>query len=356
MSTQTQTQIKNPSRPKPTFTAVPTGLLQRKCACGGSPGVDGECEECREKRLSLQRRAANQAEPATVPPIVHEVLHTPGQPLDAATRAFMEPRFGYDFSQVRVHTDAKAAESARAVNALAYTVGRDVVFGIGQYEPGTMEGKRLLAHELTHTIQQSSHGSTKVDQNIQVGRSNDEYERTAEHLAQQRLRMEEMKSSGNNEALSLSSSMAPTTAVAKTGFLLQRVCRDHRDEPFYRDAPNYCKDTGFSGSLHPGQRCYREVPRRSSYFECPPGDQVCFDQNGGCHDSYDRVSTVERKNDDGTCNLHGLCFLGHAVADIIPGLLEESGRRQLECIQSCQDLPWYAQGFCMQSCTGGGPM
>ncbi len=154
MSTQTQTQIKAPSRPKPTFTAVPTGLLQRKCACGGSPGVDGECEECREQHLSLQRRATNQAEPATVPPTVHDVLRAPGQPLDAATRAFMEPRFGHDFSQVRVHTDARAAESARAVNAQAYTVGRDVVFGTGQYGPGTLEGKRLLAHELTHVLQQ----------------------------------------------------------------------------------------------------------------------------------------------------------------------------------------------------------
>ena len=66
----------------------------------------------------------------------------------------MEPRFGHDFSQVRVHTDARAAESARAVNALAYTVGRDVVFGTGQYMPGTMEGKRLMAHELTHVVQQ----------------------------------------------------------------------------------------------------------------------------------------------------------------------------------------------------------
>jgi len=66
----------------------------------------------------------------------------------------MEPRFGHDFSQVRVHTNAKVAESARAVNALAYTVGRDVVFGVGQYAPTTSAGQRLLAHELTHVVQQ----------------------------------------------------------------------------------------------------------------------------------------------------------------------------------------------------------
>jgi hypothetical protein len=91
-----------------------------------------------------------------VPPIVHEVLRSSGQPLDAATRSFMEVRFGYDFSQVRVHTDAQAAESARAVNALAYTVGEDVVFGPDGFRPDTSAGQKLLAHELTHVLQQNS--------------------------------------------------------------------------------------------------------------------------------------------------------------------------------------------------------
>lgn len=87
--------------------------------------------------------------------IVHNVLRSPGYPLDSGTRAFMEPRFGYDFGQVRIHTDAKAAESARAVDSLAYTVGRHIVFGAGQYQPGSPEGSRLLGHELAHTIQQA---------------------------------------------------------------------------------------------------------------------------------------------------------------------------------------------------------
>ncbi len=90
-----------------------------------------------------------------VPSIVHEVLRSPGQPLDAASRAFFEPRFGHDFSSVRIHTDAPAVESARAVNALAYTVGREVVFGAGQFAPRTDTGQRLLTHELAHVIQQN---------------------------------------------------------------------------------------------------------------------------------------------------------------------------------------------------------
>ena len=79
-----------------------------------------------------------------------------GQPLSETEREFFEPRFGYDFSQVRLHTDSQTAETARVVNAQAYTVGWDVVFGAGQYNPGTKAGQQLLAHELAHTIQQVS--------------------------------------------------------------------------------------------------------------------------------------------------------------------------------------------------------
>ncbi|HEX9868662.1 MAG TPA: DUF4157 domain-containing protein, partial [Candidatus Tectomicrobia bacterium] len=143
---------------KPTTSAWPgvNGILQRKCACGQHTVAGGECESCRQK--CLQRAPLSQQGRGVggegVPPIVHNVLGSPGQPLDPATRAFMEPRFGHDFSHVRVHTDVEAAESARTVNALAYTVGRDVVFGLGQYAPGTVGGQRLLAHELTHVVQQ----------------------------------------------------------------------------------------------------------------------------------------------------------------------------------------------------------
>lgn len=90
------------------------------------------------------------------PSIVGQVLRAPGQPLDSQTRSLMESRLGHDFSGVRVHTNDRAAESARAVNAAAYTVGRDMVFGASQYAPSTDAGRRLLAHELTHVVQQGS--------------------------------------------------------------------------------------------------------------------------------------------------------------------------------------------------------
>jgi outer membrane protein OmpA-like peptidoglycan-associated protein len=187
-------------------------LLQHKCACGQhTTDQHGQCTECKKKGQLLQRRAVNQNGPEVAPPIVHEVLRSPGRPLDPAARAYMEPRFGHDFSQVksrsvipqmmqtyltvgsvnsqfeqeadqmastimrassndnhtipathpvvdfsqvRVHTGPKAAQSARAVNALAYTVGQDIVFGAGQFAPETATGKQLLAHELSHVMQQ----------------------------------------------------------------------------------------------------------------------------------------------------------------------------------------------------------
>ena len=85
---------------------------------------------------------------------MHDVLRSPGQPLDAGVRAFMEPRFGRDLGDVRVHTDAKAAKSASAIAATAYTVGRDIVFGAGEYGPHNRDGRILLAHELVHVGQQ----------------------------------------------------------------------------------------------------------------------------------------------------------------------------------------------------------
>ncbi len=95
---------------------------------------------------------------ADLPPIVARVLASSGEPLDPAVRAFMEPRFGHDFSRVRVHQDDQAAESARAIQAAAYTIGQDLVFGAGEYQKGTSDGRKLLAHELTHVVQQSRGG------------------------------------------------------------------------------------------------------------------------------------------------------------------------------------------------------
>jgi hypothetical protein len=183
-------------------------LMQGKCACGHPTGSAAECEECRKKEL--QRKDAGASASAIAPPIVHEVLASAGQPLESSARDGMERNFAYDFGRVsvhpagqpatggqlrvappngpaeqqadrvagqtqdagsspspasarsphrdfggvRVHTDALADESAKAVNAVAYTVGNHIVFRAQQYQPGTLEGRRLLAHEVAHVVQQ----------------------------------------------------------------------------------------------------------------------------------------------------------------------------------------------------------
>jgi hypothetical protein len=110
------------------------------------------------------------------------VLRSPGESLDTETRAFMEPRFGHDFSHVRVHADTKAAKSAHAVNAMAYTVGRNLVFGAGQYRPGTNAGRQLLAHELTHVAQQRAI-SDPAPRELAIGPAHDIHEHEADVVA-----------------------------------------------------------------------------------------------------------------------------------------------------------------------------
>ena len=153
-------------------------VLQRACACGThTPG--GPCGACHDRgESSRPGTAAVQA----APPIVDTVLGSPGQPLGAATRAFMEPRFGHDFSGIRVHTDARASDSARAVGARAYTVGRDIVFASGQYSPASDAGLRLLAHELTHSLQQGP-ASPHVAGKLEVTGPADASEREADAVA-----------------------------------------------------------------------------------------------------------------------------------------------------------------------------
>jgi hypothetical protein len=152
-------------------------LVQRKACAWGRPIVAG-----RNQRLALRRRAVNASGPETAPPMVHEVLRSSGQPLDAETRFFMERRFGHDFSGVRVHTDAKAAESARALNAQAYTVGDNIVFGAKQYASGTIEGRSLLAHELSHVVQQQV-DTTAPQANLDISPPSGASEREADHMA-----------------------------------------------------------------------------------------------------------------------------------------------------------------------------
>lgn len=237
MSSKTQTSVN--ATAKSSLNADKSGLLQRKCDCGNSAGLTGECATCQKEKLTLQQKqTASQEDVSEVPPISHEVLSlprvpviqakltigasddpleeeadriadqvmaapaysavsvappriqrftgqttgksdmaapasvdrvlsSPGSPLEPGLQQDMEQRFGRDFSGVRVHSDTAAAQSAREVNAHAYTVRNNIVFGADRFAPGTREGRRLIAHELTHVVQQL--GLTK----IRVGQSSE---------------------------------------------------------------------------------------------------------------------------------------------------------------------------------------
>jgi hypothetical protein len=197
MTRQAVTQTK--SQTPTTSPLSKGGILQRKCAdCGNHTVAGGECESCGKKKIGLQRkltigasndpleleadRVADQvmAAPASstishsspriqrftgqasgqadmeAPASVESVLSSPGRPLDPELQQDMGQRFGHDFSQVRVHTGGEAERSAKDVNANAYTVGHRIVFGNGRFAPETYQGRRLVAHELTHVVQQSS--------------------------------------------------------------------------------------------------------------------------------------------------------------------------------------------------------
>jgi hypothetical protein len=245
---QTNEQARMVFAPRPSLPPARSGLLQRKCSCGGTPGPSGECAECRRERLTLQRRPFDRANReagtlqigspsdslereadrvadevtrpwgsmdlqvrrdadtetvrrTTYSPItmaegmivdendeqieqseesegqslqtkaesgsavaagpatsakVEAAVRRPGGVLPDATRTFMESRFGHDFSRVRIHADEPAAAAANSVNARAFTRGSNIVFARGQYSPHSQAGKWLLAHELTHVVQQEN--------------------------------------------------------------------------------------------------------------------------------------------------------------------------------------------------------
>ena len=126
----------------------PAAAVQRKCA-----------SRAEEDDLHLQRKESSPTPIQSPPPIVGQVLNSSGQPLESGARKFMEARFGSQFEAVRIHSDTRAAESARLINATAYTVGNDLVFSSGNYSPHSAPGRRILAHELAHVIQQRRGGA-----------------------------------------------------------------------------------------------------------------------------------------------------------------------------------------------------
>jgi hypothetical protein len=139
-----------------------------------SPGaaIQRRCVECEEETKSNVQRKEGSAEAPQITPSVSAgitALKGGGSPLPASAREFFEPRFGADFSSVRVHTGSQAAETANAINARAFTIGRNIAFNARQYAPHSQEGRHLLAHELTHVVQQSGGQSDASGDDTAIG-------------------------------------------------------------------------------------------------------------------------------------------------------------------------------------------
>ena len=156
-----------------------SSLLQRTRASGQHTMAGSECSTCHNEQPTLRQSTLSNAQVSAAPPLVHDVLRSPGQPLDATTRTLAESRFGHDFSRVRIHTDSRAAESAEMVQALGYTVGQHIVLGPGALFPGKVANRTLLAHELVHVQQQPSISSPPADLEIASPLSSAEQEAEA---------------------------------------------------------------------------------------------------------------------------------------------------------------------------------
>ena len=163
-----ESQVARPKAVRSQIQPEPERRLQRKCACRGTVGPTGECEECRKKREegTLQGELAQPAplnhQHSDVPPILDEVLRSPGERLDAGTRTAMEGHFGHDFSRVRIHHDESAAQFLCDANAVALTHGMHLLFAPELYQPQTLGGLELIGHELAHVVQQSKTGPRRA--------------------------------------------------------------------------------------------------------------------------------------------------------------------------------------------------
>ncbi len=300
-----------------------SGEIRRKCVKCEEEAQTKPAETVR--RMEEDEEIMTKAQPGgpdrTGATAAAAAVSSGGAPLPSSLRSFFEPRFGRDFSTVRLHTSSDAESAAKSINARAYSLGHDIAFGPGQYAPASAQGKKLIAHELTHTVQQSKARATQPRKPAQPARR-------------------KLGSEGT------------------CGPSIQRNCS--QDEAFHRASPNFCRDDTWSPITHSGKTCYREITSPSGTLDCPPGEHVCFDGSGGCESSPDRSSLADTKQADGSCSWRPYCVLEHIAVDVVPAVLsdhfEKIGRQQIECVQSCRDLPWYLRGFCLQGCSGTMPM
>ena len=272
-----------------------------------TPFVQRQVEEEEEEMLQAKSREDSTPEVSNDLESQINAIKGGGRPLAESERAYFEPRFGTDFSQVRVHTDTWADESARVVNARAFTVGQHIVFREGHYAPGTSSGQHLLAHELVHTVQQ---------------------------------------------------------AGGLQGMLVQRMapCRPTLDAS--DPVPSGWK--AYNGNTCWFHCCYRGILENRRPSPEDPQNECFYDDNGalvdehhensGCRgtpNQFDSASDWWRHTfeDEGGIWSRGWGAFWSSRWYDLNQHFEREGRRRMECHEICNQQPWYLRGFCLQGCS-----
>ena len=264
-------------------------------------------EEEEEELLQTKEISGQNAE--TTPDLESRIntIRGGGQPLAESDRAFFEPRFGTDFSQVRVHTDTQADDAARAVNARAFTVGQHIVFRVGHYTPRTSSGQHLLAHELVHTVQQ---------------------------------------------------------AAGIQGMLVQRMTPCPPTLDTSDPVPSGWK--AYNGNTCWFHCCYRGILENRRPSVDNPQNECFYDDNSalvdedheysGCRgtpNQFDSASDWLRHTflDEGGIRSKGWGAFWTSRWRSLNQHFEREERRRMECHEICNQQPWYLRGFCLQGCS-----
>ena len=311
-----------------------TPLVQRQ--------VEPEEEEEEEEMLQAQSREDATSE---VPNDLESQINAirGGQPLAESERAYFEPRFGADFSQVRLHTDSQAAESARAVNARAFTVGQDVVFGAGQYAQGASEGRRLMAHELTHVHQQQSSLNRVI-----INRWPPE---THKDIAINKQKKGERDAKLKDSVLVQGQRMLP--------------CQPTLDAS--DPVPSGFK--AYHGNTCWFHCCYRGILEDRSPSPDVPQNECFYDENSalvdehheypGCRgtpNQFDSESDSLKHStvDEGGIWRKGLRAFLTSRRHTLDQIPEHKEERMKDCRDICNQQPWYLRQFCKDGCSTTG--
>lgn len=291
---------------------------------------------------SIQRKSASDLSLASDPPQTQlAVLNDPGQPLSESVRTFFEPRFHRDLSQVRIHTGAQAAESARVMNARAYTVGQHVAFGAGEYSPNTSAGRKLIAHELTHVIQQQGLPRWQQAQPVPMPQSTSwnsllemvrnvlessfetwasdtskwiwRHHKTAADCFDKNL-SNKYKQAFVNVSNALSSQGLWTWVKSVSDVFTEKV-QGIRFEPNNRQGlvDQLTSNKGFCRDKWPGGGLFTLRPHkwRQVVPTGTPGLHIIVPPSGLCEAHIDQISPVEKRDNDGRCNYDILTAIRH---------------------------------------------